>query len=179
MKLNKRAVALLISLAILVVVAVGVTIAFVFTKSDTVNNTFTPAKVTCQVVNKGSNTYTVENTYDPDACDVYVRVAVLVNWKSTTGFYAQAPDFEVIPDTGWVKGSDGYYYFTKALAVGTETATNLTVKMADGVQKPEGYDLSVEVVASAIQTTSDAVKDWSNGVATATTDGGDLAVKTQ
>ena len=176
MKLNKRAVALLISLAILVVVAVGVTVAFVFTKSDTVNNTFTPAKVTCQVMDKGNRTYTVENTAAPSACDIYVRVAVLVNWKSTTGFYAQTPDFEVIPGTGWVKGSDGYYYFTKALAVGAQTATNLTVKLADGVQKPDGYDLSVEVVASAIQATSDAVKDWSNGVATATIDGGDLTV---
>ena len=173
MKLNKRAVALLISLAILVVVTVGVTVAFVFTKSDTVNNTFTPSKVACQVVDKGNHTYTVKNTGDTD---VYIRVAVLVNLKNAEDqFYAQAPQFEVdlVDDTKWVFGADGYYYFTEPVAAGVEISEVLSI-LADPA--PTGFTLSVEVVASAIQATSVAVNQWSNGVATATTDGGDLTV---
>ena len=164
MKLNKRAVALLISLALLATAVVGATVAFIFAKSDPVNNTFTPSRVTCQVLDKENHTYTVENTADPDACVIYVRVAVLVNWKNSNGFYAQAPAFQVYPGTDWILGSDGYYYFTKPVAVGAETATNLKVTLAAGATEPDGYDLSVEVVASAIQATADAVAEWSNAV---------------
>lgn len=42
MKLNKRAVALLISLALLATAVVGTTVAFIFASSGPVNNTFTP-----------------------------------------------------------------------------------------------------------------------------------------
>ena len=148
MKLNKRAVALLISLALLVTAVVGTTVAFIFTKSDSVNNTFTPARVACEVVDKTNHTYTVANTGYTAA---YIRVAVLVNWKNSNGFYAQAPAFQVDRGADWVLGSDGYYYFTKPVAVGAETATNLKVTLAAGATEPDGYDLSVEVVASAIQ----------------------------
>ena len=170
MKLNKRAVALLISLAILLVVAVGVTVAFVFAESDTVDNTFTPSRVACEVVDKTNHTYTVKNTGDTDA---YIRVAVLVNLKNSDGnLVAQAPVFTVSMgtsgDSKWFLGEDGYYYFSDVVPPEADGASgqevipaNLTVNVTSATGD---YVLSVQVVASAIQATADAVAEWSNAV---------------
>ena len=180
MKLNKRAVALLVSLVMLLTAAVGATVAFIIDRSQDVENTFTPSRVACRVVEKtapagASKAYTVKNIGDTAA---YIRVAVLVNWKNGDGqLYAQAPEFTVTPGDGWHLGADGYYYFTKSVAVDAEISEVLLISINSAA--PAGYEqLSVEVVASAIQATSEAVSDWSSGVATVGVDG-TLTVTTQ
>ena len=164
MKLNKRAVALLVSLVMLLSAAVGATVAYIIDRTENMDNTFTPSRVACEVLKEQEDyKYTVKNTGDTAA---YIRVAVVVNWKNSDGHvYAKAPEFEVPVSDGWENGSDGYYYFTKPVAVGAKTDSELTVNIL--TDEPDGYDLYVEVVASAIQATSAAVNDWSNGVAAA------------
>lgn len=172
MKLNKRAVALLVSLVLLVTAVAGVTVAYIMDRTEKVVNTFTPSRVTCKVVDETNYAYTVQNTGDTAA---YIRAAILVNWKNSDGhIYAKAPVFTVELGDGWEKGVDGYYYYTKPVAAGVQIPETLTVKVesADTAE----HELFVEVVASAIQATSEAVKDWSNGVATAANDGADLQV---
>ncbi len=173
MKLNRRAVGLLVSLTLLLTAVVGSTVAFIVAQSQKKTNVFQPSRVACEVIKGTSSTYTVKNTGDTDA---YIRVAVLVNWKNTDGhIYAQAPAFQVVLGEHWVLGKDGYYYYTKpvTLAADAIATTALTVT------PEEDDDLIVEVVASAIQATPNAVKDWSSGVATAATDGAVLSVTTQ
>ena len=172
MKLNRRAVGLLVSLTLLLTAVVGSTVAFIVAQSQKKTNVFQPSRVACEVIKGTSSTYTVKNTGDTDA---YIRVAVLVNRKNTDGhIYAQAPGFDVSGEF-WVLGKDGYYYYTKpvTLAADAIATTALTVT------PDEDDDLIVEVVASAIQATPNAVKDWSSGVATAATDGAVLSVTTQ
>ena len=172
MKLNKRAVALLVSLIVLLTAAVGATVAYIIDRTENVENIFAPSRVACEVVDETNHTYSVKNTGDTAA---YVRVAVVVNWKNSDGHvYGKAPEFEVSVSEGWKKGSDGYYYFTKPVAVGAKADSELTVNIL--TDEPDGYDLYVEVVASAIQATSAAVNDWSNDVAAAADDGADLQV---
>ena len=172
MKLNKRAVALLVSLIVLLTAAVGATVAYIIDRTENVENIFAPSRVACEVVDETNHTYSVKNTGDTAA---YVRVAVVVNWKNSDGHvYAKAPEFEVSVSDGWKKGSDGYYYFTKPVAVVANADSELTVTIL--TDEPDGYDLYVEVVASAIQATSAAVNDWSNDVAAAADDGADLQV---
>ena len=163
MKLNKRSVALLVSWALLLVAAVGVTVAFIADKTPEMENTFQPSYVDCEVKQDvDTAAYTVTNIGDTEA---YVRVAVVVNWKnSTTGnIYAQAPQFAVSVSEGWLLGSDGYYYYTGKLA---PTAVTSAFTVTPAGTTPDGYTLSVEIVASAIQATESAVATWSNGVAT-------------
>ena len=115
MKLNRRAVGLLVSLTLLLTAVVGSTVAFIVAQSQKKTNVFQPSRVACEVIKKSDNTYTVKNTGDTDA---YIRVAVLVNWKNTDGhIYAQAPGFDVSGEF-WVLGKDGYYYYTKILKPG-------------------------------------------------------------
>ena len=174
MKLNKRAVALLVSLVVLLTAAVGVTIAFLADKTPEVENVFTPSRVACAVNEVTKNqVYTVQNTGDTTA---YIRAAVVVNWVNDAGHvYAKAPTYTVTPEnTNWVLGSDGYYYYIKPVEAGAVIPEKLTVTVSSAT--PDGHTLQVEVVASAIQATVIAVNDWSNGVATATTDGANLTV---
>lgn len=172
-KINKRSMALLVSLAVVLTVAVGVTLAYIFTKTDPVENTFKPSKVTCAVIEDGKTTddpygqvnvssksnVQIKNTGDTTA---YIRVAVVVTWKNEKGnVWAQAPvegkDYSVtwnLTANGWVEGTDGYYYYKKAVPpTGDGAFTDVLITEAKPLKDcPEdGYTLSIEIVASAIQ----------------------------
>ena len=164
-KLNKRNLVLLLSLALLLTATVGATLAYVITKTDLLTNLFLPSKVDC-AVEKSGDAYTVKNTGDTDA---YVRIAVVATWKGTDDtVYAQAPilgaDYTLELDSRWVAGSDGFYYYTAKLGENGSTS-GITAAESENSSPPDGYTLSVEILASAIQATPDAVQAWSNGVA--------------
>ena len=180
MKKNMKKKALLtMSVVLLLLVAVGTTLAYIFTKTDPVVNTFTPSKVSCAVVensgrpvsggiqntgDKKSNVQ-IKNTGDTDA---YIRVAVVVNWISADGtrVWATKPvegdDYTINLDlnNGWSPVGD-YYYYGSAVAPcthkdGDEHAgcmTSVLIRSCTSVpgRAPDGYYLSVEIVASAIQ----------------------------
>ena len=61
-------------------------------------------------------------------------------------------------DTGWLKGSDGYWYYSIPVSADDNTGILITqCQMKEGVSAPEGYRLSVEIIASAIQASPNAV----------------------
>lgn len=171
--LNKKTI-LITSVALLLLVAVGTTLAYVFTKTDPVENKFNPSKVSCAVVENGNDPVSsgnvpvssktnvqIKNTGDTDA---YIRVAVVVNWMNKDGkVWATKPvlntDYSIdwaFDDTenptAWDPGSDGYYYYKNSVASNggvTEILINEAKVLEDAPQ--EGYYLSIEIVASAIQ----------------------------
>ena len=179
MKKNMKKKALLtMSVALLLAVVVGTTLAYILTNTYSVENTFKPSKVSCAVVEDGGdpvaagthNTGTVKkdvqikNTGDTDA---YIRVAVVVNWMSADGtkVWATKPvegtDYSITYATGtsWVKDSDGYWYYTRSVpptdgsnltGILIENATQLVDKGPVGTDNTQYY-LSIEIVASAIQ----------------------------
>lgn len=164
------------AVALLLFVTVGSTLAYIFTKTEPVENTFNPSRVACAVVENGSATENtddiletgtktdvkIKNTGDTDA---YIRVAVVVNWASEDGkkVWAQKPvlgtDYSIAyaTETGWEPGPDGYYYYTKSVAPGTLTGTLINQAKKLQTTPPEGYYLSIEIVASAIQSAPDHV----------------------
>lgn len=167
-KISKRAVALLVCLALCMTAVVGVTLAFIFAKSDPVNNTFTPANIACEAHAAFPIMGGVKNTGDAEC---YIRVALVVNWvKVVDGvemIYAQQPTFTFEPLDGWFLAPDGYYYYKEKVAVSAFTNALLSVEsmqVIDSISPPDGYTPSVKVVASAIQATADAVANWSNAV---------------
>ena len=181
-KISKRAVALLVCLALCLTTVVGVTIAFVFAKSDPVNNTFTPANIACEAHAAFPVMGGVKNTGDAEC---YIRVSLVVNWVKVVDdvemIHAQKPMFTFEPLDGWFLASDGYYYYKEKVAVSAFTNALLSVETLEvigSVNPPDGYEPSVKVVASAIQATADAVADWSGGVVTIASDG-DLEEVTQ
>jgi len=172
--INRKSI-LITSVALLLAVAVGVSLAYIFTETDPVENKFNPSKVSCAVVEEGVAPVTgaivgnvetkenvkIQNTGDTDA---YIRVAVVVNWMSEDGtrVWATKPvkdtDYTISYnlDDGWIYGGDGYYYYTQPVAKSAltdiliESATQLAANGPVGTDNTQYY-LSIEIVASAIQ----------------------------
>lgn len=96
----------------------------------------------------------------------YVRAAVTANWvktdsegNSTGEVYAEKPvlgadkDYTVTwTKEGWVLGKDGYYYYPTMLNAQDVTGVLLTeCKQVSTANQPDGYKLSVEIMAQTIQ----------------------------
>lgn len=94
--INKKSI-IIASVMLLLLVAVGTTLAYIFTETNPVENTFNPSKVACAVVENNNpdenradivlndsikTNVQIKNTGDTDA---YIRVAVVVNWMSEDG----------------------------------------------------------------------------------------------
>ena len=174
---NKRkAAVLLTSLVLVLVCAVGATVAYLVDTTSEVVNTFDPAKVSCEVTETFENDVktdvAIKNTSDIEA---YIRAAVIVTWKDKDGnVYGKMPaegtDYTITwGKTGWTKGSDGYYYYNSPVAVEASTATLIT-ECKDKGTAPAGYGLNVEILGSAIQAkgmdASSAQDAWAKAAAT-------------
>ncbi len=160
---KKIKLAVIFSALAAAVCIIGITVALILTLTENITNTFTPAEVTCQVVEQFENgiksDVDILNTGNTEA---YIRAKVLVTWKNTDGeVYWKAPeqakDYDMVfgedPDWLYDAQNDTYYY---ALAVAPEKATGTLIKsvmLRETSVKPENYDLSVEIIADAIQST--------------------------
>lgn len=172
----KRLATLLVSLVLVLGVAVGGTVAFLSTRTDSKENTFTPSKVTCEVTetfkNNVKSNVAVKNTGDTTA---FIRAAINVTWMKNeeAGTEYNAADQTVsakVPlkdkdysitfakNTNWIQGADGYYYYQ--LPVDPQVSTGVLIeecKLQENASVPDGYHLSVEIVASAIQSVPETV----------------------
>ena len=171
----KKRISVILAAVLLVAVAVGTTVAFLVDKTPSVENTFQPVAVSCNVVenfdaeaNVKREVY-VQNTGDISA---YVRVALVVTWVSQESgtTYGGAPvwgtDYAVLlGDGGWQQGADGFYYCNAPVAAGDTTPILIRSIAPVTGRAPEGYVLSVQIVASAIQAEpAEAVSAAWNGV---------------
>lgn len=172
----KRLATLLVSLLLVLGVAVGGTVAFLSTRTDSKVNTFTPSEVTCEVTetfkNNVKSQVAVKNTGDTTA---FIRAAINVTWmkdeKAGTEYNAadqtvsakvplKGMDYSIkfAENTNWIQGADGYYYYK--LPVDPQVSTGVLIeecKLQENASVPDGYHLSVEIVASAIQSAPDSV----------------------
>lgn len=125
--------------------AIGGTVAYLVTGQNAITNTFTPAEVKVEIKETVSNhektSITIQNTGNIEA---YIRVMLVGNTVedgNVTGSFEVAPSLK----TGWAKGSDGYYYYTKPVAAGSSTrnllGSSITLK----------ENQTVTVLAQAIQ----------------------------
>lgn len=90
---------------------------------------------------------------------VYVRAEIVITWQNEAGIvYFSKPDtsrdYELVLNLtdGWKEGNDGYYYYTKPVESGEAT----TVLISSCTQRstatpPDGYTLSVEIIAQTVQ----------------------------
>lgn len=166
----KRLATLLVSLLLVLGVAVGGTVAFLSTRTDSKENTFTPSEVTCAVTetfnNNVKSNVAVQNTGDTTA---FIRAAINVTWMSNQDAANQTVSAKVpvkdtdysiklADNTNWIEGADGYYYYK--LPVDPQDSTGVLIeecKLQNNASVPDGYHLSVEIVASAIQSAPDSV----------------------
>ena len=98
---RKQLISLIVSLSLILVLSVGITIAYILINTNPVTNTFDPAQVSCAVVENGSekghykgqiqvfskSDVMIKNTGDTDA---YIRASVIITWKSALPQMAQS-----------------------------------------------------------------------------------------
>jgi hypothetical protein len=142
---RKRSLLAMAALALILTTAIGGTVAFLAAGSTQVKNLFRPVQVSCEALPE-TNSASVKNTGDVDA---WIRAYLVINWMDANGnVYAIRPQAEISYNQNW-KTDGKIRYYTKTVASGE------TVSLADSITVvgtgPEGYVLSVEVVAEAIQ----------------------------
>ena len=181
----QRSIVLMTSWMLLVFLSLSGSLAMLITQTDRVTNTFTLVEVPNKVVEDiesepgVKNDVKIQNTGDADA---YIRAAVIFTWVedkgdgSVTGnVYSTVPkedkDYTIewenvteATEKDWIKGDDGYYYYTSPVAPDGETGVLLTnCKMVTSSENiPAGYTLSVEIISQSIQ--ADGVGDDGSGV---------------
>lgn len=157
-KHTKRRTALL-SIFLILSLAVSGTLAYIIARTDNVNNQFEPSFVTCQVNSNNDNSFDVTNTGDVNA---FIRAAIVVNWidgeGNVRGIAPSSSDYTLSVNTTdwWQDDETGYYYYKYFVLPGNLTNDLITAYgLSASVTAPDGYELSVEVVAEAIQADGD------------------------
>lgn len=170
---KKKISTLTICLLLAVVMTVGGTLAYLFTSTTPVENTFNPAKVGNHVEETNSGTtktdVKIENSIkgetDDEIVDAYIRATYIVTWQKTEDgvkYMLPADDGDYTVELNldnsaagdvpgkWVAFGD-YYYFTGIVAPGK--VTDILIKSIAPVSSkaPEGYALNVEIISQSIQ----------------------------
>lgn len=156
-KMPKKLLFIIIATVITVACAAGGTLAYIFTGTPSVENSFEPVYVSCEVEEEFNgqtkSNVAVRNTGDIDA---YIRATFVVMWMADDGsVLAKSPvsgtDYIITAGSPkWTLGTDGFYYYSSPVAPGDLT----DVLIGSIVQKdtaPEGYSLAVHIAATAIQ----------------------------
>lgn len=164
----KKMATMLASVVLVLAFGVGGVYAWLSLATSSVENTFMPGSVSCQVNETFDGTekenVTVENTGNVPA---YMRAAIVVNWVDANGnVYGAAPvagtDYTLTLGSDWTVGSDGLYYCSNAIASGASSG-NLIDYATRLTNAPSGYSLSINVLAEAIQAEGGAADSaWPN-----------------
>jgi len=151
---NHRPLALILSLVLVLGLVIGGTVAYLVTRTDPVNNTFTPAHVSCVVETTGKGVQ-VKNTGNIDA---WIRVYVTANYVNSAGNVCAAHAVTApTPSADWTLQGDFYYYNQLVPSNG------VTPVLFENIPQDTAGDnctLKIEVVASAIQPGTEAGNAW-------------------
>ena len=159
---------LLLSAIALIAGAAWFTVSYLKVQTPDVPNEFVPVEVTCEVQKvvceegDSRDAWCVQNTGDVTA---FIRATVAFNWvkvddtdpdtaSQSNVVLSASPqenvDFSILwGDTAWVRGKDGFWYYTKA--VDPEEVTSDLIRSMMCNTAPAGYELRVQILATAIQ----------------------------
>ena len=164
--------------AIVALLLVGATLAYLFANGNKIENIFNPGSVDVEVHEKTeNNTKTVIKLTNTGNAKAFLRASIVTYYidasKNVVGSIpATLGAFNISAD--WKKGTDGYYYYTKPVDPSGVTS-NLFATSSDKItltpmtQEVKGetvtYQQVVEVFAEAIQSAPvKAVQDaWGTG----------------
>lgn len=164
---RKRRAAVL-AVALVGVLAVGGTVAWLTDETDEVTNVFGPAGVPVTVVEKFEkgvkSDVRIQNEGNVDA---YVRAYVAINWVDDKGNIVVDVPGDYICDpanplakavaNGWAKGSDGYWYYLTPVEpddFDDKTYADMTGVLIESVKQTgpdNAYALQVDIVAQSVQ----------------------------
>lgn len=162
---GRKAVAFLLSTLVLATAFVDVTLAILMVRTDPLENKFVPStlRISLRVHDDEMLDHTHEDITNIGDVPVYLRAIAVANWVSTEDEHtilsetpvatanAEETDADLYIDfmtEGWFLADDGFYYYEKVLEAGKGVALVLE---AEQLKEKAGYELSLEVVSTAIQ----------------------------
>ena len=153
--MNKHRTPLILLIASLAIslILCGTVLAYMFRQTEYKDNEFVPANVSCKVVEEfdgtQKNSIQVQNTGNIDA---YLRVKLVSYWVDDDGNIVAKPSAmpEINMATGWIKGANNTYYYTKPVSRLAYTDSLLSSPITLEKDK-NGYMQVLEVFAEAIQ----------------------------
>lgn len=148
---------------ILCIIAVGVTLSFMYEKTGKTINRFVKAEVSCAVdevfySDKGEKTsIKVNNTGNIPA---YIRVKLVSNWidedDNIVGKSSVMPEIKI--KDGWIPLGSNTYYYSQPVEPGGYTAEFLAEKVT--LDEKDGLRQTLVVLAEAVQSEPyESVKD--------------------
>ena len=163
-RMKKKSLLLVAGIVLMLTIAIGGTIAYIVADTQPVVNTFTPGGVPLEITESFKDgvksDVRVKNKGNVPA---YIRAEIIVTWKNANGdVYWKKPekntDYSLSLNLGRDNGkwfnqyADEFYYYNGIVAAGDSTnpLINSCTKLTDA-NKPDGYDLSVEIIAESIQ----------------------------
>lgn len=160
---NNKSAILIVSLVLLLVAAVGGTVAYLQVASGRVINTFTPAEVeimpTESVDEDSKSNIKFQNKGNVPA---YIRATLVIYWKDKDDNIVPKPGTGSVAigavQAGWTE-VDGIYYYATPVDPGDWTGIMLAPIT---ITYPDGYTCHIDVHAEAIQ-----ADGWGDGVDTA------------
>lgn len=153
-----KKIGILLIAVLITSVATASVLALFLKSTDKVENTFIPAVSANPVINETFSNNLKENVsiqITDKGYPVYVRCAIVVNWKDESGnIHIEKPientDYILEIGENWTKNSDGFYYYTTPIQTG-ETSP-LIVKCESVGESPDTqYFLSVNIISQTIQ----------------------------
>ena len=167
---NKKAwIYVACALALVLAISAG-TAAYLVSQSEKVDNEFVPSFVACEVQQTldgiTKKDISVKNTGNINA---YIRATVIINYvdvNDESRVWAIDPkenvDYTIVfGDPRWIKGADGFWYYTSSIEPEAYTE-NLIDSITDLGKAPSGFQLSVKVLVAAIQSdpVSVVIETW-------------------
>ena len=157
MKRNNKKLIMLASVLVLIVATIGGSIAYMAAKTDNVVNEFTFGNVPIDIPEQFDGTTKSDvKVHNNGSADAFVRAKIVVTWKNAAGEISGT----AVKDTEYTLElntkdwflKDGFYYCTNRVEANTDSEVLInTATKADGVVPPEGYDLSIEILAQSVQ----------------------------
>lgn len=183
----KKLLAIISVVTVITLLISNATVAYIYTSTEAVENYFAIAEVKCDIVEEFSDNVksnvAVKNTSETDE---YIRVKLVINWMSedTAKVFAHSPvlntDYSISFGNSdlWKLGVDGYWYYLEPLGKG-ETTQVLINECKLLREAPNGFELSVEILASCIQAMPDdaVLEAWASGVQSVNSDNEHLVLK--
>jgi len=163
-KMLKRVI---LVLALVLLALCGTTFALMLRQTDSLDNRFEPAVVSCEVVESYTpptkSSIKVQNTGNIDA---YLRLRLVTYWVNGDGNIvfgtATIPDFTL--GENWIAGGDNTYYYKTPVAPDKLTGTLLGSAITLQEDAENGKYQVIEVFADAIQSQPETAVKESWGV---------------
>ncbi len=130
-KSKSKLVIMIVAFSVLLLVTAGGVLAYLAVSTDPIPNTFVSTEVSCELTAEGTEgkTYSNIQVTNTGSIDGFVRVRLVATWVDEDGAIQGIPAWTpnvTINTTDWVKHTDGFYYYRRALAPDVTTPNMLT-----------------------------------------------------